>query len=220
VRNTDNLAKLYDRLTPRERLPLLIAAGARGDETERKRLIASAPKQRFQVADYFELGQALAKAVDQHLLMLLDLAANFWQWWGLWLSYGRSDQGGAGAKKGQGRKVFARKAKEFRAAGVARYYAARFVAYVEGWKLFCSEMHIDPQVLLNFMPGWETITRTETEARELAFTPEEAALFVRIETATIDGDDCLEKGPVPVETAQGLAEAWHGILDKLVQRSA
>ena len=32
--NTNGLAKLYDRLTPKERLPLILAASARGDEAE------------------------------------------------------------------------------------------------------------------------------------------------------------------------------------------
>ena len=37
--NTNGLARLYDRLTPRERLPLIMAASARGDEMERERLV-------------------------------------------------------------------------------------------------------------------------------------------------------------------------------------
>jgi hypothetical protein len=47
--NLRPLAKLYDRLTPLERLPLLIAAGAHGDQVEQERLNASAPKHTLQV---------------------------------------------------------------------------------------------------------------------------------------------------------------------------
>ena len=101
-----------------------------------------------------------------------------------------------------------------RAEGIVRYYASRFVAHVDGWKQFCSEMHIDPEVQLHFLPGWDTITRTEGPARELAFTPEEAARFAR---QTVAVDDSVERGPVPVETVAGVAEAWPMFLDKLVQ---
>jgi hypothetical protein len=38
--NTQNLAKLYYRLTPRERLPLIIAAVEGGDQAEADRLAA------------------------------------------------------------------------------------------------------------------------------------------------------------------------------------
>src|SRR5579859_2918692 len=107
--NTDGLAKLYGHLTARERLPLIMAAAVRGDEEERRRLVDSAPKVELQVPDFFGLGKALAEAADIHLLTLLDLAANFWQWWGLWLApKGRAESG-----KGKGR-VKADKSREFR----------------------------------------------------------------------------------------------------------
>ena len=39
---TDHLAHLYDQLTPRERVPLIMAAYVRGDLAEQKWLSASA----------------------------------------------------------------------------------------------------------------------------------------------------------------------------------
>jgi hypothetical protein len=217
--NMRHLTNLYDRLTPLERLPLVIAAGARGDKAEQKRLSGSAPKARFEVPDYYGLAQALRRAADFHLLTLLDLAANFWQWWGLWMLGGLPDQGTAGVKKGQGAKAKAEKAQAARTGGITRYYASRFVNHVDGWKQFCLELHLDPEVQLNFMPGWDTITRTEEQARELAFSPEQAVGFLLSETVAVEGDDSLERGPVPIETADALAEAWHQILDKLAQES-
>jgi hypothetical protein len=216
--NTDHLAKLYDRLTPRERLPLLIAAGLRGDEVERERLRASAPMEQFHVADYHGLARALMKAVDLHLLTLLDLAANFWQWWGFWMIDGVRDRGAAGATDtGQRRQSRAEISQEARTEGIVRYYASRFVAHVDGWKQFCLEMHLDPEAQLDFMPGWDMITRTEPPARKLAFSPDEAAMFMRSETVAVEGDDSLERRLVSVESAEALAEVWHAILDKLAQ---
>ena len=99
--NTNPLTKLYDQLTPRERLPLIIAAGARGDEAEQQRLKASAPRQMLQVPDYHCLAKALAEAVHYHLLTLLDLAATFWQWWGLWMALDQPGQGAAARTTGK-----------------------------------------------------------------------------------------------------------------------
>jgi hypothetical protein len=212
--NTKNLAKLYHQLTPRERLPLIMAAGARGDRAEHKRLSASAPKEAYEVPNYFGLAKALKEAGYFHLLTLLDLAANFWQWWGLWMSYGVRDPAEAGTKKSRCGQKKSLQRLERRAGGIVRYYASRFVAHVEGWKQFCSELQIDPEAQLNFMIGWETIRRTEESARVLAFSDEEAALFVHFESVAVEGDDLLEKEPAPVETAEDLAESWHVLLDK------
>jgi hypothetical protein len=214
--NTNELAKLYDRLTPRERLPMILAAAARADEVEHKRLIKSAPKESFEVPDYYALAKALREAGDFHLLTLLDLAATFWQWWGLWTTYGLREPGTTGYKKTRRKHGGSAELSEYRAGGIVRYFASRFVAHVEGWKQFCAELQIDPEAQLNFMIGWETICRTEERARELAFTPDEAALFLRFETITVEDDESSEKGPIPVETPEDLAKGWQLLLDKLM----
>jgi hypothetical protein len=77
--NTNGLAKLYDRLTPKERLPLILAASARGDQTEQDRLAHSAPKKEWRMPDYYGLAEAMLFASLFHLLQLLDVAALFWQ---------------------------------------------------------------------------------------------------------------------------------------------
>jgi hypothetical protein len=217
--NIRHLTNLYDRLTPLERLPLVIAAGARGDQAEQERLSGSAPRERFEVPNYYGLAQALLQAGDFHLMTLLDLAANFWQWWGLWMLYTVCSEQANGTDQCPGAKTKAEKARQTRAGGIACYYATRFVAHVEGWKQFCSDLHLDPEVQLNFMPGWDTITRTFEHARQLAFSHEEAIGFVLSENVPVEGNDSLERGPVPVENATELAEAWHKILEKLEQES-
>src|ERR671936_57782 len=83
---TQFLTTLYDQLTPFERLPLIIAAGARNDAIEQRRLSSAAPDISLQVPDYSPLAKALNQAVSYHLLTLLDVAAKFWQWWGLWMT--------------------------------------------------------------------------------------------------------------------------------------
>ena len=150
--NTESLAKLYDTLTPRERLPLIMAAAARGDEGERRRLMASAPKVSLQVTDYFGLAQVLEETVEFHLLTLLDLAANFWQLWGLWMAHDLPGRRKASSKQGQRGKEAAR-AEVCRLGSLVRYFAYRFLANMDGWRQFCLEMYMDPEVQLNFMIG-------------------------------------------------------------------
>jgi hypothetical protein len=214
--NTHGLSQLYDQLTPAERLALIMAASVRGDEAEKQRLIAAAPEVSLRVPDYYPLAKALANVVDYHLLTLLDLAAQFWQWWGMWITHIGRDSSAGNPKTGRRRKTDADRLREWRVRGITRYFASRFVAHRHGWQQFCTDMHIDPEVQLDFMIGWDTILRTDEAARELAFSAEEAAQFVRLETMPVEGNESLERGPVPVESLEELAEGWHKVLEQLV----
>jgi hypothetical protein len=216
--NTNHLAQLYDQLKPRERLPLIIAAGARGDTNEQRRLSASSPKQKFTIPDYYPLARAMREAVHYHLLSLLDLAATFWQWWGLWMNYEQPNGADGGVKKRRRRRTDADILKEWQAGGIVRYYATRLVAQVDGWKQFCAELKIEPEVQLHFMIGLDNVTRTEAQARRLAFDPEEADRFVLTETFPVAGDASLARSPVPVETVEEVVQSWHATLDQLVRR--
>src|SRR6516165_10141249 len=80
---TDCLARLYDRLTPRERLALIVAATARGDEADRARLVASGPTSLFRVPDYYGLAEGLRSLAVLHVARMLDLAARYWHASGL-----------------------------------------------------------------------------------------------------------------------------------------
>jgi len=205
--NTDALAHLYDQLDPFERLPLIIAAGARGDKTEQRRLSQAAPRKTWRTPDYYPLARALDKAVNYHLVMLLDLAAKFWQWWGL-------DAVGLFVADTYSSDL----SEHERSEGICRYYASRFIAYFDGWKLFSAQLHIDPEVRLSFMIGWATIVQTEKLARTQAFSSEEAEQFVRSETMPVPGDESMERGPDPVEPAEEIAACWHTILDEFLVR--
>jgi hypothetical protein len=223
---TDHLARLYDQLTPRERLPLIMAAHLRGDTAEQKRLAASARKQTYQVPDYYPLAKALDKACHWHLLTVLDLAGLFWQWWGLWTSDPRLHvQEEEPRTRGARRAATHRKKRErrdaelieeYRTHGIMRYYASRFVAHVDAWKQFSTELHIVPEAPLQLMIGWGLVTQTEKVARHYVFSAEQAAAFLSMHTAPVPQDATLERGPAPIETAADLARDWHVILEKLL----
>jgi hypothetical protein len=214
--NTDILARLYDQLDPFERLPLIIAAGVRGDKTEQRRLSESAPRLKLSVPDYSPLANALDKAVHYHLETLLDLAARFWQWWGIYMTEALCPDAADPSSFGLQETERLVGSLPLRSEGICRYYASRFIAYFDAWKRFSAEFHIDPEARLNFMIGWAMIVQTEKVARAKAFTPEEAEQFVRAETMPVLGDDSLERGPIAVESAEGIAAVWHIVLDKFL----
>src|SRR5947209_20597717 len=81
--NTNGLARHYDTLTPRERLPLIMAASARGDAVERDRLARSAPREHFSLPDYHGLAEGVLLAALLRGLAVLELAARFRQCEGL-----------------------------------------------------------------------------------------------------------------------------------------
>jgi hypothetical protein len=158
--NTNGLAKLYEHLTPAERLPLILAASARGDEAERNRLARSAPKAAFRLPDYHGLAEAMRFASMLQLIELLDAAAYYWQ------SVGLLEQEILGAKKD--------KELRNRFEKMTRIFAYLFVVKLDGWRLFCARHNYDTDFLLRGLPGYGTVCRAEEEAREMAFTPEEA----------------------------------------------
>jgi hypothetical protein len=170
------------------------------------------------VPDYYYLAKAFEKAATYQMLTLLDLSAAFCRWWRPWMTPGLHTRVADGAKKVARAKTKADRAEAQRARDIVRYCAWRFVAEVDGWNLFCADMHVDPEVLLRGMIGWDIVTRTEREARTLAFTADEAARFVR--RATVGGMGGDSEGSATVETPAGLAKSWHGFMDKLLEVGA
>src|SRR5262245_52125486 len=107
---TSSTGRLYHFLTPRERLPLLIAATGRADAVEQRRLQTSSPKEKFKSSDYCAHAEALNEAAHYHLLTLLDLGMEFWQWWWLWMTRSLRNQAKHGSSRDRRAKAKADKA--------------------------------------------------------------------------------------------------------------
>ena len=120
--NTKGLAKLYDRLTPRERLPLILAASARGDDVEGQRLAQSAPRMALRLPDYHGLGEGLFLASLFHLIGVLDVTALFW------LTQGRLAEWQAWADEDDSLNQMDAK---------VRMWAYVLTAKRDGWRRFC-----------------------------------------------------------------------------------
>ncbi len=215
--NSKVLAKLYEQLTARERLPLIVAAATRADAVERQRLVDSAPSRGLAVPHHHGLATALAEAADFHLLTLLELAASYWQWWGLWGWQGQRHQSRMAQEPGRAGGADVARTEDpegFRLYCMVRYQAFLFLTHIEGWKQFCGEWSIDPCVLLDFMPGWDMVTRTEAQARERAFTRDDAAMFLLGETPLAEGAAAEELVLPRVVTVEGLAKEWHTFIER------
>ena len=163
---TKQLARYYQTLTPWERLPLIVAASARGDVVEEDRLARSVPKHGFRVPDYWGLAEGLDDLAKQYVLKQLDLAVWYWRLTGLmerepWSRPSRQDQ-----------------QREERRWPLVRILAHRFVVRAEGWQLLCAELHLDPEVLPRQLPGYEAVKQMEEVARRAAFSAEEAQAYL------------------------------------------
>jgi hypothetical protein len=156
--NTNGLARQYDKLTPRERLPLILAASARGDEQERDRLGASAPRVLWRVADYFGLGLAHLEISHLHFMELLDHAALLFE------TLMATDTPEDKYSK--------------RLLGVAQTFGFVFKTKLAGWRLFCREQNLDPELCWSCLPGFRTLKRAEKLADCAAFERDGAAAFL------------------------------------------
>ena len=163
----NDLAKLYDRLTPRERLPLIIAASERGDEAEADRLAHAAPRIHVGLPDYHGLSQAVLLLTLFHLNEQLDRALAFWQ--GLAMAALR-DAGTLGA--------------EDQAAAEGLWDRGRMAGYrlcveADAWKRVHAELNADSESLLRHLRGHEAVKLAEETARRFPWTAEEAAAYLR-----------------------------------------
>jgi hypothetical protein len=157
--NTNSLARHYDKLTPRERLPLIVAASAREDEQEHARLVAAAPRVGYRVPDYFGLACALREVTEQHHMEVLNTAALYFR------SLGLADV--AGGKRGT------------RLLDGALLLGYLFNVQLAGWRLFCAEHGYDPDLCRSLLPGFDTVRQAEEVASQAAFTEEGVRAYLK-----------------------------------------
>jgi hypothetical protein len=180
--NTNGLAKHYDILTPWERLPLILAAAARGDEQERLRLLKSAPRLPYEVQDHAGLAHAFSTLSTVHLLSVLDLVAAYFLLLGMTV-----------AEEGETEK-------EFRDATFMHGHLLQ--VRLAGWRLFCAQHQFHPEVFWRRMPGFDTVKLAEGIVGAASFTRDEACQYAK--------QRGLDPAKVPTAevVAAGLREAF------------
>jgi hypothetical protein len=153
--NTNGLAKHYHCLRLEERLPLLLAANLRGDDEEANRLSETAPRLVYRVPDDYPFCNAFRALGYQHLADVLAEATDYL----LALSCFTHARDPALAEQ-----VY----------GLARLNAYRLLTSLDGWRIFCEEMRVDPAACLGEGSRGATLQTVAGLATHHAFTPEEA----------------------------------------------
>jgi hypothetical protein len=164
--NTASLARHYDALTPWERLPLVVAAGLRNDTLEQRRLTASAPQLYFHIPHHWCLMDGFYNLVHSYVMQQLASATTFWR---LQAFLADSSLFEDAVTEQQNERLWK----------VLKFEAHRFVVRADGWKLLCQELHIDADLILRDLPGYDHICQVEKQGRRLACTPEEGLTYLK-----------------------------------------
>jgi hypothetical protein len=145
--NKNGLALHYDTLTAWERYPLLQAAIKRGDHAEAERLASSAPTRLARVPHYYGLWEGLLLLTVIHLAQQLERVCAL---------YSAAALGGSG------------QIEEGEANQRIRLLARHFVVAADAWKLFCADLHLDPDWIICHLPGFDLVRSTKEAAMKIA----------------------------------------------------
>ncbi len=193
--NATSLTGLYDRLTPTERLPLINAAVERGDELDENRLAHSAPSISLQLPDYHGLSDGWLMLSMFYMIEQLDLAVLFWRNLGLSAECQSSSDDAEDVARAD------------RLFDLARFAGYRLCVEADAWKLVCSEGNYNPEGMLQFLDGFQTLQQAETTARMWVWTREEAAAYLKR----------IGKEDLVVPTVEGAAQGMREFLESRVK---
>lgn len=155
------LQRRYDKLTPRERIALMLDSIARGDDRERAALLSSAPRVLYRLPHHHNAFIGFTYLQMSYLIHQLNRA-----WTIATLAHIGIDGGEA-----------------WRGACIAAYV---FCVQADAWRAFCGELGIDAQAAFKgFDDASASLDFSEKIARAFAFTFEET----RAEIVKTFGDD-------------------------------
>jgi hypothetical protein len=154
--STARLAKLYEHLTPLERLPLALAAEELGDEEEADRLARTAPRLEFSIPDCFGLRDGLWLLANFHMITQLERIAI--------LSLGEK----AVERRWENARGKQQVDRAKHVSDMLAIVAYRITVAAEVWKCFCAGLKIAPDSFLRDMPAYDTVQIGEEYAKALA----------------------------------------------------
>ncbi|CAK9076489.1 Phage protein, partial [Durusdinium trenchii] len=209
MRSLRAIANKYDVLTPEERLGLIIAAGARGDDSEQDRLIRAAQMTYIPANDYVPYAHSLREVSMMAFVDLLEEAARYQE---AILRIGSiielDDEDEDEEEEEDEEELFDGQDLDDDLTFEDRLFAYvlaagyAFKAKADGWKLFCERLCIPPFVLMECLPGFERLQRAFKWSEELAYTQRGFLKWMNLHRP--DGESQLTESPL---TAQGMADA-------------
>jgi hypothetical protein len=202
---TNQLARYYQTLTPWERLPLIVAACQRGDQVEEERVAGSAPRNGFRLPDFWGLAEGLNDLAQCYLLKQLDLAAFYWRFAALL------------EREPLDRPSRQERQRDERRWQLLKMLCYRYVVRADGWRLLCTELHVDPVALLKELPGYDTVQQMEQVARLLTFSTEEALAFLRADAQArrrVAEETPAVQPEGKIDTAADVAQSMHAFLQE------
>lgn len=174
--NHTAVARHYDKLTPAERFPLIVAAAGRGDDAERERLVGSAPRATFTIPHHWGAATAFEFLAYYEFMTVLDFAGQYLE--ACARAIGRKP------KKGE---------PEFAAWDQALELGYEVKTHLAGWRAFCNGISVEPFVMWQILPGFATARRAEALAEGCPDRDVPGAAFVaegvaRYRARTLVGD--------------------------------
>jgi hypothetical protein len=166
--NTKTLANYYSQLSAEERFRLIVAAGDRGDETEREKLRSASKRITFSNVDYSPFAQALQELAILIFLELVEDAAMYRAAFDRWND---AEEMGIIDGKKYIPAMAKKKALTHKDHSFGLFLAEGFILRTKatGWKLFSERMGIAPFGMWQYLPGFE---RLQSELNIVEGTPD------------------------------------------------
>jgi hypothetical protein len=193
--NTNVLAKNYGSLTPEKRFRLILAAGGRGDEAERDRLVNSGGRLTLSMHGHVPFAHAFDELALLVFIELLEEVGRYDD------ALNRADNQTLNSFEVDDEEEDSAKAEEkgdsedeeepavspqpelmegcaaerlLRQRTLDLALAAGFMlrTKTDGWRLFCERMNVPPFQLWERLPGFDRLQRARALADKVAFFPE------------------------------------------------
>jgi hypothetical protein len=172
--NMNAVARNYASLTPDERFRLILAAGGRGDEAERDRLIRAGGRLTLSFPDHAPFAQAFNELSGLTYMELLDDAARYLECFDFADEAAEAesphdclDDEDAGENDETAEQPEAEPAGDEsevltdsdRAWGLVMAAGFMLKTKVDGWKLFCGRLNVPPFLMWSVYPGFARLQR-------------------------------------------------------------
>jgi len=219
--NANAVVNRYNNLTPEERFRLILAAGGRGDDAERDRLVRTGGRICLSISDHAPYAIAFEELAILVFLELMEEVAGYSS------AFLRSDDlsddcGAAGHTAEAEPDVRADTKSTDNDAGdrpawsraldlaLAAGYVLRTKA--DGWRLFCERLNVPPFLLWESLPGFDRLQRALDLTTKAAFAQE--GLLHWLNRIRPKGEPALTEVPL---TAAGVAASTEEVYRQRVQ---